>query len=219
VGKRGLIPDLSRRFKRVMDVVLAATALVVLAPVMAAIGIAILVTMGKPVLFRQQRPGLRAEPFELVKFRSMREGSGTDGRPLPVNQRLTQLGYLLRRTSLDELPELWNILKGQMSIVGPRPLLMEYLPLYSAEQARRHEVRPGLTGLAQIKGRHLLKWDDRFALDVWYVDHWSIRLDLMVMGRTVGQVIRGSGLPSRTADDYPFQGVDQVAARSSTPGE
>jgi lipopolysaccharide/colanic/teichoic acid biosynthesis glycosyltransferase len=196
----------NRRVKRAIDVVLALAGLVALAPLMAGIAMAIRVTMGRPVLFRQLRPGYRAEPFELVKFRSMREQLGADGQPLQANLRVTRLGYLLRRTSLDELPELWNILKGQMSVVGPRPLLMEYLPLYTAEQARRHEVRPGLTGLAQIKGRHLLNWEDRFALDIWYIDHWSLRLDLMVMKQTVGQVILGKGLPPRSAPDYAFLG-------------
>ena len=205
---------MSRRVKRLMDVVLALAGLVVLAPLMAAIAVAIRVTMGKPVLFRQPRPGYRAQPFELVKFRSMREQLGTDGRPLPANQRVTQLGYLLRKTSLDELPELWNILKGQMSLVGPRPLLMEYLPHYTPRQARRHEVRPGLTGLAQINGRHLLKWEDRFALDIWYIDHWSLRLDLVVMARTIGQVIRGRGLSRRDAADYVFSGLDEMDARA-----
>lgn len=197
---------MSRRGKRLLDIVLATSGLVVLSPVMLGVALAVRLSLGSPVLFRQMRPGLRARPFQLLKFRTMREGLGPDGRPLPVNQRITRLGYLLRKMSLDELPELWNILTGDMSVVGPRPLLMEYLDRYTPEQARRHAVRPGLTGLAQVSGRHLLKWEDRFVLDCWYVDHWSLRLDLSIMARTVGQVLRGTGLPPVTAEDYEFMG-------------
>ena len=197
---------LSRRVKRLMDVGLAAIGLVVLSPVMLDVALAVRITLGRPVLFRQLRPGRDGMPFRIVKFRTMREGLSPDGRPLPINQRLTRLGYLLRKTSLDELPELWNILKGDMSVVGPRPLLMEYLDRYTPEQARRHEVRPGLTGLAQVSGRHLLAWEDRFILDLWYVDHWSLGLDLSIMARTVGQVVRGRGIPPPSAPDYEFQG-------------
>ena len=187
-----------RAVKRVMDVLVAATGLAVLAPVMLGVGLAIRRAMGPPVLYRQRRPGYRARPFEMVKFRTMRGELDAAGRALPVERRITPLGQLLRRTSLDELPELWNILKGEMSLVGPRPLLMEYLPLYTAEQARRHDVKPGLTGLAQVSGRQLLDFDDRFKLDVWYVDNWSLRLDIEILARTARKVVAGEGVPPST---------------------
>lgn len=191
-----------------MDLIVAGAMLLVLAPLMLIIAVAIRVSMGGPVLFRQMRPGYRGQPFQLVKFRTLREGKHPDGRPLPIKDRLTTLGYFLRRTSLDELPELWNIIKGEMSLVGPRPLLMHYLPLYSAEQARRHQVRPGLTGMAQAKGRNFLTWPDRLALDVWYVDHWSLSLDLKIMGWTIKQAALGKGVAPADADDYYFTGAD-----------
>jgi lipopolysaccharide/colanic/teichoic acid biosynthesis glycosyltransferase len=203
---------LRSRVKRAMDVTMAAGALAALGPVMAVIAVAIRTTMGPPVLFRQSRPGLLAEPFEIVKFRSMRTAAGPDGRPLPVNQRLTKLGAFLRRTSLDELPELWNVLKGEMSLVGPRPLLMEYLPRYAPEQARRHDVKPGLTGLAQVSGRHLLEWDDRFRLDLRYIESWSLALDLSILRSTILQVATGRGLPPSTAADREFIGSNPTAA-------
>ena len=193
--------------KRAFDIAVAGAAATLLAPLMAVIALAIRSQMGRPILFRQTRPGYRGRPFQLIKFRSMREGSDAKGRPLPANQRLTKLGYFLRKTSLDELPELANVLKGDMSLVGPRPLLMDYMPLYTPEQARRHEVKPGLTGLAQVSGRHLLDWEERFRLDVWYVDNWSLSLDMRILARTVNQVIRGQGLPPPTADDYEFHGT------------
>ena len=146
--------------------------------------------MGRPVLFRQVRPGYRARPFTLMKFRTMREARDSLGRPLPDSDRLMKFGRFLRRTSLDELPQLWNVLRGEMSLVGPRPLLMEYLPLYSPEQARRHLVRPGITGWAQVNGRNVIGWDEKFRYDVWYVDHWSLWLDLKVLLRTVRHVLR-----------------------------
>jgi lipopolysaccharide/colanic/teichoic acid biosynthesis glycosyltransferase len=184
----------------------AATGLVLLGPLLALIGATILATMDRPMLFRQVRPGLRGRRFELVKFRSMREERDDDGRPLDDDRRLTPLGRLLRRTSLDELPQLWNVLRGDMSLVGPRPLLMEYLPLYSAEQARRHEVRPGITGLAQVSGRNAIDWEERLRLDVWYVDHWSLWLDLKILARTVVGVARGAGLGEGVATMKPFVG-------------
>jgi sugar transferase EpsL len=199
----------SARAKRAIDVAVVGVAVTLLAPLMAVVALAIRLTMGRPILFRQMRPGYRGRPFQLVKFRSMREGIDPYGRPLPVNQRITRLGSFLRKTSLDELPELTNVLRGDMSLVGPRPLIMEYMPLYTPEQARRHEVKPGLTGLAQVSGRHLLEWEERFRLDVWYVDNWSISLDLRILARTVTQVIRGKGLPPPTADDYSFHGTQQ----------
>ncbi len=195
---------MSRRIKRLIDVAVAGTGLLVLAPLIAAIAILVRITMGSPVLFRQVRPGLRTRPFELIKFRTMRDGPGADGRLLSDDLRITPLGRKLRRTSLDELPELWNILKGDMSLVGPRPLLVEYLPSYSPEQARRHDVRPGLTGWAQVHGRRLVQMPERFALDVWYVDHWSLALDLRILALTVKEVISGKGIePPDTAAHEP----------------
>jgi lipopolysaccharide/colanic/teichoic acid biosynthesis glycosyltransferase len=180
--------------KRALDVVGAAVGLVVLSPLLLAIAIAVRVVHGSPVLFRQARPGRFGVPFELCKFRTMTDRRGPDGELLPDVDRLTRLGRFLRRTSLDELPELLNVLRGDMSLVGPRPLLLEYLPLYSAEQARRHEVRPGITGWAQVNGRNAQTWPDRFRLDVWYVDHASLRLDLEILGRTVTTVLGGEGI-------------------------
>jgi sugar transferase EpsL len=172
------------RLKRPLDVLLAGGGLVLFAIPMVLIAVTVLATMGRPVLFAQLRPGLHGEPFRLYKFRTMRLSGGTDA------QRLTKVGRFLRTTSMDELPELWNVLRGDMSLVGPRPLLMEYLALYSPEQARRHDVRPGLTGLSQITGRNALEWQQRFELDVWYVDHQSLWLDLKILLRTVVQVAR-----------------------------
>jgi len=180
--------------KRALDVVGAAVGLVVLSPLLLAIAIALRLAHGSPVLFRQPRPGRFGVPFELCKFRTMADRRGADGALLPDADRVTPLGRFLRRTSLDELPELLNVLKRDMSLVGPRPLLVEYLPRYTAEQARRHEVRPGITGWAQVNGRNAQTWGDRFALDVWYVDHASLRLDLEILGRTVSTVLRGEGI-------------------------
>lgn len=174
--------------KRGIDIIGAGLGLLVAAVPMAVVAIVIRVTMGSPVLFRQERPGLHGRPFTLVKFRSMRDGPGDD------IDRLTRTGAFLRATSLDELPELWNVLRGDMSLVGPRPLLMSYLPLYSEEQARRHEVRPGLTGLAQVEGRNLLDWPERLASDVHYVDTWTNWGDLKIIGRTIGAVLRRTGI-------------------------
>jgi lipopolysaccharide/colanic/teichoic acid biosynthesis glycosyltransferase len=162
---------------------------------MAVIAVWIRRDMGSPVLFRQVRPGLHGRPFEVIKFRTMRSEIGPDGDPLPEHERLTSLGHALRLTSLDELPQLWSILKGDMSLVGPRPLLMEYLEHYTPEQMRRHEVPPGLTGWAQVHGRALLDFEERFRLDVWYVDHWSLWLDLRIALLTVRKVLRGEGTP------------------------
>jgi lipopolysaccharide/colanic/teichoic acid biosynthesis glycosyltransferase len=180
--------------KRAADLVIAGVLLVVLLPVLAAIAAAVRIALGSPVLFRQMRPGLHGHPFELLKFRTLRDARGADGVLLPDAQRMTPFGRWLRRTSLDELPELFNVLKGDMSLVGPRPLLMQYLGRYTAHQARRHEVRPGITGLAQISGRNRLSWEERFDLDVWYVDHWSLRLDIRILLRTVREVVLGQGV-------------------------
>lgn len=187
--------------KRAMDVAGAGAGLVLAAVPMAVLWVAIRVTMGSPVLFRQERPGLGGRPFTLVKFRTMRTGEGTDA------ERLTKLGRFLRSTSLDELPELWTILKGDMSLVGPRPLLMSYLPLYSPEQARRHEVRPGLTGLAQVEGRNLVDWPERLASDVHYVDTWTLGGDLRIIVRTLTAVVQRTGVSAEgEATMRPFTG-------------
>jgi lipopolysaccharide/colanic/teichoic acid biosynthesis glycosyltransferase len=177
-----------------MDIVGAVVGLVLLAPVMAVIAILIWWKLGRPILFVQLRPGLHGRPFRLYKFRTMSDARDADGHLLPDAQRLTGLGRFLRATSLDELPELWNVVKGDMSLVGPRPLLMEYLPLYTAEQARRHEVKPGLTGWAQVNGRNALSWEEKFALDVWYVDNRSFLLDCRIVWMTLLKVIRREGI-------------------------
>jgi len=180
--------------KRALDLLGAGLGVVMFSPVLLALSLLIWVRMGWPVFFRQTRPGKDGKPFEMLKFRTMRDAVGPDGQPLPDGERLTRLGQILRSTSLDELPELWNVLKGDMSIVGPRPLLIEYLPLYSPEQARRHEVRPGITGWAQINGRNAISWDEKFALDVWYVDHRTIWLDLRIAWLTMLKVVRREGI-------------------------
>lgn len=176
--------------KRIIDIFGAMLGLCLFAPVLIILALLIRRQMGSPVLFRQTRPGLYGKPFQMVKFRTMRDALDAQGKPLPDAERLTKLGQFLRSSSLDELPELWNVLKGDMSLVGPRPLLMEYLPLYSAEQARRHEVRPGVTGWAQVNGRNAISWDEKFALDVWYVDNHSVWLDLKIIWRTIRKVMK-----------------------------
>lgn len=180
--------------KRIFDVVLASMALLLLGLPLLFLMWQVRSRLGRPVFFRQTRPGLRGQPFNMVKFRTMTGARGPDGQLLPDSQRLTSFGRFLRATSLDELPELWNVLKGDMSLVGPRPLLMEYLPLYSPEQGRRHEVRPGITGWAQVNGRNALSWDDKFRLDVWYVDHGSLWLDIKILWLTVRKVLVREGI-------------------------
>jgi len=180
--------------KRVLDVAAAGVGLLLLSPLIAAVALAVRVNLGAPVFFRQARPGLHGRPFRLVKFRTMRDATGPDGTPLPDEARLTRFGRFLRASSLDEFPELWNVLRGDMSLVGPRPLLTEYLPLYSPRHARRHEVRPGLTGWAQVNGRNALTWEARLELDVWYVEHRSLALDLRILLRTVATVLRRRGI-------------------------
>ncbi len=180
--------------KRLVDVAVAGAGLVILAPVLALLAGLVRLRLGKPVLFRQARPGWNGEPFDIYKFRTMRDAYDPEGRPLRDAERLTGLGRFLRKTSLDELPELFNVLKGNMSLVGPRPLLMEYLPLYSPEQARRHEVRPGITGWAQVHGRNALSWEDKFRLDVWYVDNQSFWVDLKILLLTVRKVVAREGI-------------------------
>jgi sugar transferase EpsL len=180
--------------KRVVDVVVAGALVVILAPVFLAIAVAVRLLLGSPALFRQQRPGLHGRPFAMLKFRTMTDARDTDGRLLDDDQRLTRFGRFLRASSLDELPELWCVLVGEMSLVGPRPLLVDYLPLYTAEQARRHEVRPGITGWAQVNGRNAIGWEERFAMDVWYVDNRSLALDLRIIAMTVRALVRRDGI-------------------------
>jgi lipopolysaccharide/colanic/teichoic acid biosynthesis glycosyltransferase len=180
--------------KRFFDICASALGLAFLSPVIALLAWQIRKRLGSPVLFRQTRPGLHGKPFRMIKFRTMRDAVGPDGQPLPDAERMTPFGSFLRSASLDELPELWNVLKGDMSLVGPRPLLMEYLPLYSPEQARRHEVRPGVTGWAQINGRNALSWEEKFRLDVWYVDNRSFWLDLKILALTVKKVFVREGI-------------------------
>lgn len=180
--------------KRVFDVITSAAALLLLFPILTIVALQISRKMGSPVLFRQVRPGLNGTPFEMVKFRTMKDALDADGNPLPDSERLTPFGQFLRSSSLDELPGLWNVLKGDMSLVGPRPLLMEYLPLYSVEQYRRHEVRPGVTGWAQVNGRNTVSWEEKFKLDVWYVDHQSLWLDIKILFLTVKKVIVRDGI-------------------------
>jgi len=194
--------------KRLMDIALAGGSLLLLLPLLIVLSLLIRSKMGPPVIFRQVRPGLNGAPFEMLKFRTMRDAIDAHGAQLPDAERLTPFGRFLRSTSLDELPELWNVLKGDMSLVGPRPLLMEYLPRYSAEQARRHEVRPGLTGWAQINGRNALSWDEKFALDVWYVDNRSMKLDLQILWLTVLKVLQRDGISADGEATMPkFQGT------------
>ena len=180
--------------KRLFDLVFSVVALIFFLPAMLFIGWLIRRKLGSPILFRQVRPGIHGQPFEMVKFRTMRDVEDKSGQPLPDAERITPFGGFLRSTSLDELPELWNVLKGDMSLVGPRPLLMEYLPLYSPEQARRHEVLPGITGWAQINGRNTLSWDEKFQLDVWYVDNRSIWLDIKILLLTAKKVLVREGI-------------------------
>ena len=175
--------------KRVLDVVIASTALLLLSPVYFFVAYKVRKNLGSPVLFRQVRPGLHGKPFEMIKFRSMKDAVDENGNPLPDSERLTPFGQMLRATSLDEMPELWNVIKGEMSIVGPRPLLMEYLPLYNAEQAKRHNVRPGITGYAQVNGRNAISWEKKFELDTWYVENRSLWLDFKIMLKTVKKVV------------------------------
>jgi sugar transferase EpsL len=202
--------------KRLIDVSVSALLLVLLAPVMAIVAAGVLIDVGTPVLFRQVRPGLAGRPFTIAKFRTMRGARSGEAGMDSDEQRLTRFGRWLRASSLDELPELWNVLRGHMSLVGPRPLLMRYLPLYSPEQMRRHEVRPGLTGWAQVNGRNALSWDDKFKLDVWYVDNWSLALDLRILLLTAAAVFRREGISYENSATMPeFRGSD---SRSNLSG-
>ena len=189
--------------KRAFDVFVAATALVLLSPLMVIVALLVRVFLGKPVLFRQTRPGLHGQPFEIIKFRSMCDEFDADGNEIPEAGRVGRFGRFIRTTSLDELPELWNVLNGTMSLVGPRPLLMRYLDRYSSEQARRHDVEPGITGLAQIGGRNAISWDEKFALDVYYVDHHSFWMDLQILFKTAGKVLQREGIAAEGSPSSP----------------
>lgn len=175
--------------KRLLDIIIASIALILLSPLYALVAYKVKKNLGSPVLFRQVRPGLHGKPFEMIKFRTMKDAADEQGNPLPDSERLTPFGKMLRSSSLDEMPELWNVIKGDMSIVGPRPLLMEYLPLYNQEQAKRHLVRPGMTGHAQVNGRNAISWEEKFKLDTWYVENQSVWLDFKIMLKTVKKVL------------------------------
>ncbi len=194
--------------KRAIDVAASAVVLLSCLPLLGCVALLIRWRMGRPVLFRQQRPGLRERPFVLYKFRTMNDARGEDGELLSDGERLTRLGRFLRHTSLDELPQLWNVLRGDMSLIGPRPLLMEYLDLYTPEQDRRHDVKPGITGWAQIRGRNAISWEEKFALDCWYVAHWSLWLDLRILLATVWKVVRCRGISAESsATMFEFRGL------------
>jgi sugar transferase EpsL len=180
--------------KRAFDFMAALAGLIILSPLLAAVAILVRVAMGRPAFFRQERPGLHGRIFTLVKFRTMNQATDSSGCLLPDSKRLTRLGRILRATSIDELPQLWNVLRGDVRLVGPRPLLVQYLDLYTPEQMRRHDVKPGITGWAQVNGRNDLTWEEKFALDVWYVDNWSLILDLRILFMTASKVLKGEGI-------------------------
>lgn len=195
----------ARYLKGAIDRTLASIGLVALSPMLAVLGALVWRKLGQPILFKQVRPGLNGEPFTMIKFRTMRDAFGADGEPLQDADRLTPFGAFLRATSLDELPELWNVVRGDMSLVGPRPLLMRYLDRYTPDQTRRHDVRPGLTGLAQVSGRNALTWEDKFAYDLWYVENHSFEVDIRILARTVLKVIQREGVdagPGVTAHEF-----------------
>jgi len=195
--------------KRLFDLLLTIPALILLAPVLALVALIVRLKLGSPVLFRQQRPGQQTRPFTIYKFRTMADKRDSHNRPLPDAKRLTPFGQFLRSTSLDELPELFNVLKGEMSLIGPRPLLMKYLDRYTANQMRRHEVKPGITGWAQVNGRNKISWNEKFALDVWYVDHCSLGLDLKILVSTIWIILRREGISQpgqATAEEFTGSG-------------
>ncbi|OEF04589.1 sugar transferase [Vibrio genomosp. F10] len=193
--------------KRLFDVFVSVSVLVVFSPLIAFLAFTVRKNLGAPILFEQTRPGLDGQPFKMIKFRTMKDAVDKDGNPLPDSERMTAFGNKLRDSSLDELPELWNVLKGEMSLVGPRPLLMQYLPLYSKEQARRHNVRPGVTGWAQINGRNAISWEDKFKLDTWYVDNQSFILDIKILFLTVKKVLVKEGISAEGhVTIEPFKG-------------
>jgi len=205
-------PAAESRTKRSFDVVVSGAALILFSPLFALLALLIRLCLGSPVLFRQVRPGLLGRPFVMVKFRTMTDATDAEGRLLPDGERLTPFGRFLRSTSLDELPELWNVLRGDMSLVGPRPLLTAYLERYSPEQARRHEVRPGITGLAQVNGRNALTWAEKFRLDVEYVDTWTFALDLRILAKTVVAVLRREGIAEpgqSTVEEFRGNGAER----------
>ncbi len=205
--------------KRAFDIIVSGVALAALAPVMLATAIAVRWALGTPLLFRQVRPGLNGTPFELVKFRTMLDAYDRSGRPLKDAERMTRFGRFLRSSSLDELPQLWNVLRGDMSLVGPRPLLVDYLPLYSPEQARRHEVRPGITGWTQVNGRNALSWDEKFRLDVWYVENRTFMLDLKILVLTVRQLFKPRGISAAGHETMPIFTGSMPAADGHKPPE
>jgi sugar transferase EpsL len=199
--------------KRALDVMVSAFTLAVLSPLLALVAVIVWLRMGRPIFFRQQRPGYKGVPFLALKFRSMTGQRDEQGRLLPDEARITRLGVFLRRSSLDELPQFWNVLRGDMSLVGPRPLLMQYLDRYTPEQARRHSVPPGITGWAQVNGRNDLPWDKKLALDVWYVDHWSFWLDLRILGITGWKVLKGEGIAADGSATMPeFMGNETTSS-------
>ena len=205
--------------KTLFDRGAALCGLIVLSPVFIAVSVLVWLSMGRPIVFRQQRPGRFARPFMLLKFRTMSQGRDAGGKLLPDADRLTRIGRLLRATSLDELPQLWNVLRGDISLVGPRPLLMEYLPRYSAGQARRHDVMQGITGWAQINGRNALTWEEKFELDTWYVDNWSLRLDALILLKTAVSVLNRDGIANAGHATMPgFEGTGE-ASNSNPEGE
>jgi len=204
------VSDVQSFLKRVIDVTGATVGLIVLSPVLLFVAVVIRFKMGSPVFFRHQRPGLHGEPFELIKFRTMTDERGENGKLLPDCERLPAFGRLLRSTSMDEFPELLCVLKGDMSLVGPRPLMMKYLPRYTAEQARRHEVKPGITGWVQVNGRNASSWERKFELDVWYVNHWNLWLDLKILMRTLVAVFSRAGISQPgEATASEFMGTEQ----------
>lgn len=218
----GFLPQGVPISKRLFDLALTLPGMVILAPFMAIIAVLVRIKHGRPVLFRQQRPGYKGRPFYVNKFRTMRDLRDPAGNLLPDEQRLTRLGRFLRSSSLDELPELIHVLRGQMSLVGPRPLLMQYLERYSPEQARRHDVLPGITGWAQINGRNALTWQDKFRLDVWYVDHWSLALDMRILLMTLWKVVIREGISQpghATAEEFMGNDVEAGSATVSPGGE
>ena len=195
---------MNKFFKRLFDIIASASGLIFLSPVFLILIYLIRKNLGEPVFFTQERPGKDGKPFKMIKFRSMRDAVDKDGNPLPDSERLTPFGKKLRATSLDELPELWNVLKGEMSLVGPRPLLMSYLPLYNEFQNRRHEMRPGVTGWAQVNGRNALSWDEKFAHDIWYIDHYSFWLDMKILFLTVKKVFIKEGISAEGEATMPY---------------
>lgn len=204
--------------KRAADVTLAGAGLAVTGPAILAAAVGIRATMGSPVLFKQQRPGQDGKPFRVWKFRTMRDARPGEEGPEHDAKRITRLGNFLRKSSIDELPQLVNVLKGDMSLVGPRPLVMRYMDRYSEDQARRHDVLPGLTGWAQVNGRNSISWDEKFSFDTWYVDHWSLRLDAMIVAKTVGMVLTGQGISSEGHATMPeFMGADPGAGAEGEP--